>query len=168
MAYTNYVSYTDYFIEIIIIVFCRYDGISCTNWSGAEASMADTMPLITARSRRGMLVRSVPILSSLCCLINLLGFCLSFTRFESLDLPLLPDDRSQFDVHCALEDYKVKQFECLRWMYIKLSLWFLLLYPWKQLYLLCILLQYILFISQSMELCTPLMLNCSSCAWSSG
>jgi hypothetical protein len=25
-------------------------------------------------------------------------------RFESLDLPILPDDRSQFDVHCALED----------------------------------------------------------------
>ena len=35
-------------------------------------------------------------------------------RFESLDLPLLPDDRSQLDVHCALKDDKVKQFECLR------------------------------------------------------
>jgi hypothetical protein len=35
-------------------------------------------------------------------------------RFESLDLPLFPDDRSQFDVHCALKDDKVKQFECLR------------------------------------------------------
>ena len=35
-------------------------------------------------------------------------------RFESLDLPLLPDDRSQFDVHGALKDDKVKQFECLR------------------------------------------------------
>ena len=34
-------------------------------------------------------------------------------RFESLDLPILPDDRSQFDVHCALEDDKVTQFECL-------------------------------------------------------
>ena len=32
-------------------------------------------------------------------------------RFESLDLPILPDDRSQFDVHCALEDDKVKQLE---------------------------------------------------------
>ncbi len=30
-------------------------------------------------------------------------------RFESLDLPLLPDDRSPFDVHGALEDDKVKQ-----------------------------------------------------------
>ncbi len=32
-------------------------------------------------------------------------------RFEALDLPALPDDRSQFDVHCALEDDKVKQLE---------------------------------------------------------
>ena len=35
-------------------------------------------------------------------------------RFESLDLPILPDDRSQFDVHGALKDDKVKQFKCLR------------------------------------------------------
>ena len=32
-------------------------------------------------------------------------------RFESLDLPILPDDRSQYDVHCALEDDKVKKSE---------------------------------------------------------
>ena len=32
-------------------------------------------------------------------------------RFETLDLPTLPDDRSQFDVHGALEDDKVKQLE---------------------------------------------------------
>ena len=30
---------------------------------------------------------------------------------ESLDLPILPDDRSQFDVHGALVDDKVKQLE---------------------------------------------------------
>jgi hypothetical protein len=29
-------------------------------------------------------------------------------RFESLDLPLLPADRSNFDVHGALEDDQVK------------------------------------------------------------
>ena len=34
-------------------------------------------------------------------------------RFESLDQPILPDDRSQFDVHGALEDDKINQFECL-------------------------------------------------------
>ncbi len=32
-------------------------------------------------------------------------------RFESLDLPILPDDRSQFDVCSALQDNKVKQLE---------------------------------------------------------
>ncbi len=32
-------------------------------------------------------------------------------RFESLDLPILPDDRSQCDVHGALEDDKVKKSE---------------------------------------------------------
>ncbi len=32
-------------------------------------------------------------------------------RFESLDLPLLPYDRSDFDVHGALEDDKVQQLE---------------------------------------------------------
>ncbi len=30
-------------------------------------------------------------------------------RFESLDLPILPDDRSQFDVHCTLQHDRVKQ-----------------------------------------------------------
>ena len=32
-------------------------------------------------------------------------------RFERLDLPILPDDRSDFDVHWALEDDKVKKSE---------------------------------------------------------
>ena len=30
-------------------------------------------------------------------------------RFEHLDLPILPDDQSDFDVHWALEDDKVKK-----------------------------------------------------------
>jgi hypothetical protein len=30
---------------------------------------------------------------------------------ETLDLPTIPDDQSQFDVHGALEDDKVKQLE---------------------------------------------------------
>ena len=33
------------------------------------------------------------------------------TDDEGLDLPIIPDDRSQFDVHGALVDYKVKQLE---------------------------------------------------------
>ena len=32
-------------------------------------------------------------------------------RFETLDLPTILDDLSQFDVHGALEDDKVKQLE---------------------------------------------------------
>jgi hypothetical protein len=32
-------------------------------------------------------------------------------RFESLNLPILPDERSQFDVHGALEGDKVKKSE---------------------------------------------------------
>ena len=31
---------------------------------------------------------------------------------EVFAYPVLPDDRSDFDVHGALEDDKVKQFEC--------------------------------------------------------
>ncbi len=71
------------------------------------------MPLNTAKSSKGMLVHWVPMLSFLCCPIKSLGFCVEFhsVRFESLDLPILPDDRSQFDVHCALEDDNVKQLE---------------------------------------------------------
>ena len=68
--------------RIIIYLIWRFDDISCTPWLGAEACMADTMPLITARSSRGMLVRWVPIRSSQCCLINLQGFCLSFTLVD--------------------------------------------------------------------------------------
>ncbi len=48
------------------------------------------------------------------------------------------------------------------------TLTLLLLYLLKQLYILCILLQYIIFISQTMEIYTPFMLNYLSCAWSSG
>ena len=80
---------------------------------GAEASMAVSMHLITARSRTGMLVHWVSMQSTLCCQTNSLGFCLSITLvdFETLDLPIIPDDRSQFDVHGTLEDDKVKQLE---------------------------------------------------------
>ncbi len=60
-------------------------------------------------------------------------------RFESLDLPILPDDRSQFDVHGALGHVKVTHLEytCLI-EYIRCTL-FILLY---HLYQLCRLMQY--------------------------
>ncbi len=63
-------------------------------------------------------------------------------RFESLNLPILPNDRSQFDVHCALKDNKVKQLEytCLiQYIWCK---WLLLLYQIYLLLLLCWLMQY--------------------------
>ena len=67
---------------ILIISFCRYDGISCTLWLGAEARMAVSMHLITARSRTGMLVHWVSMQSSLCCQTNSQGFCLSITLVD--------------------------------------------------------------------------------------
>ena len=67
---------------IFIIGFSRYDGISCTLWLGAEASMAVSMHLITARSRTGMLVHWVSVQSSLCCQTNSQGFCLSITLVD--------------------------------------------------------------------------------------
>ena len=49
-----------------------------------------------------------PILSV--CLTNLLAFCLNITHIalKGLDLPQLPADRSDFDVHGALLDDKVQ------------------------------------------------------------
>ncbi len=44
--------------------------------------MADTMPLITAKSSTRMLVCWEPTPSSLCYLLNSLGFCLSFTLVD--------------------------------------------------------------------------------------
>jgi hypothetical protein len=56
-----------------------------------------------------------PILSVLPDKFTRFLFGLHSGRFESLDPPILPDlgadDRSQFDVHCAVKDDKVKQFE---------------------------------------------------------
>ncbi len=63
-------------------------------------------------------------------------------RFESLDLPILPDDRSQFDVHSALEDDKVKQLEYTSHIeYIRCTL-FILLYHLYHLNQLCRLTKY--------------------------
>jgi hypothetical protein len=44
-----------------------------------------------------------------------MALCLGFTPylFESLDLPILHDYRSQFDVHYTPKDDKVKQYTCL-------------------------------------------------------
>jgi hypothetical protein len=66
------------------------------------------MPLIIERSSLVMQGNWATIRSSLCCQINSPGFYeFHDYRFLSLDLPPLPADRSDFDVHGALEDEQV-------------------------------------------------------------
>ena len=60
------------------LVLYRSDVTSCTHWLEVGASMAVLMPLINERSGRGTLARWVYILFSLCCRINLPGFCSNF------------------------------------------------------------------------------------------
>ncbi len=58
------------------------------------------------------IIRTIYILDNVFCAAGFGGFdALDYRsdRFECLDLPLLPDDRSDFDVHSALEDDKVKK-----------------------------------------------------------
>ena len=68
------------------------------------------MPSITAKSSKGTLAVWETIPSSLCCQTKFARFLFEFhaVRFESLDLPLIPADQSDFDVHAALDDDKVK------------------------------------------------------------
>jgi hypothetical protein len=80
--------------------------------------MGDSMPLITAKSGREMLASWGSMKFSLFCLTSLQGFCSNFTlidndRFESLDLPFIPADRSDFDVHRALLHDKVHEYVIL-------------------------------------------------------
>ena len=50
-------------------------------------------------------------------------------RFESLDLPPLPADRSNFDVHGALEDDKVKICKGLYYTYYDIYMYYIY-YSW--------------------------------------
>ncbi len=60
----------------------RYVVISCTRWWAAGGSMGDSMPLITAKSGRGMLASWGRMTFSLFCLTSLQGFCSSFTLID--------------------------------------------------------------------------------------
>ncbi len=51
------------------------------------------------------------ILSVLPCKFARFLFEFHSVRYEILDLLILPDDLSQFDVHCSRKDDKVKQLE---------------------------------------------------------
>ena len=92
------------------MLWCRYDVISCTLWLEVAASTGDTMPLITGGSSMGMQENWATTLYFLSCRTNSQGFYMNFILFdfESLDLPYLPADRSNFDVHGALDDEQVR------------------------------------------------------------
>ncbi len=82
-----------------------YDVISCTPWWEAEGSRGYSTPWITAKYIRETLASWAITKFSQFCRTNLLGFCLNHShRFESLDLPQLSAERSEFDVHGALLD----------------------------------------------------------------
>ena len=93
----------------MIISFCRYDGISCTLWLGDGGY--DALDYRKIKNGNAGPLGIYAILSVLP--DKFARFLLEYHsyRFETLDLPMIPDDRSQFDVHGALEDDKVKQLE---------------------------------------------------------
>ena len=71
----------------------------------------DALDYRKIKHRNAGLLGTYPILSVLPDKSARFLFEFHSARFESVDLPLLPDDQSQFDLHFALEDDKVKQFE---------------------------------------------------------
>ena len=80
--------------------------------------MPDGVPLLeasrtgkTGENRSNLKRKAKGIARSLAEVFAYLTFEYHSCRFETLDLPTIPDDRSQFDVHGALEDDKVKQLE---------------------------------------------------------
>jgi hypothetical protein len=76
--------------------------------------MGDSMPLITAKSGREMLASwTYDILSVLPDKFARFLFEFHAHRFESLNLPFLSGDTSDFDVHCALLDDKVHEYVIL-------------------------------------------------------
>ena len=100
-----------YIICIIYInlnSFPRYGVISCTHWWEAEGSMGGVTPWITARSIRKTLASWAITPSVLPDKFARFLFEYHSHHFESLDLPELPADRSDFDVHGALLDDKVQ------------------------------------------------------------
>jgi hypothetical protein len=114
-------------ISFIVSLYSLFDGryvvTSCTRRWVAEASIGDTMPLITAKIRHGDAGRlgAYGIFSVLP--DNFARFLFEFHshRFESLDIPFLPADRtchrSDFDVHAAPEDEQVRECLILNMLY---------------------------------------------------
>ncbi len=57
------------------------------------------------------IIHIIYILDNVFCAAGFGGFNALDYHSECLGLPLLPDDRRDFDVHSALEDDKVKKIE---------------------------------------------------------
>ena len=89
-------------------------------------------------------------------------------RFERLDLPILPDDRSYFDVHGALEDDKVKKLRInmsylIHMMHMNTVI--ILIIPIIAIMLIN---ASFIIISKSLHPSTPFLWICSICSWPSG
>ena len=69
-------------ILLIIELHARYVVTSCTRWLAAEASMGDSMLLITAKSGTEVLAGWARTKFSLFCPTSLRGFCSSFTVID--------------------------------------------------------------------------------------
>ena len=88
-------------------------------------------------------------------------------RFECLDLLILPDDRSDFDVHRALEDDKVKKLRInmsylIHMMHMNTVI--ILIIPIIAIMLIN---ASFIIISKSLHLSTPFLWICSICSWPS-
>ena len=95
---------------IHMLYFPRYVVISCTQWWEVEGIMGGYATLDCRKIHQGNAGKlgNYPILSVLPDKFARFLFEYHSHRFESLDLPQLPADRSDFDVHGALLDDKVQ------------------------------------------------------------
>ncbi len=107
------------------VVFFRYDVTSCTHWWVVAASMAVLMDYRKIKHGDAGPLGIYPILSVLPDKFARFLFEFHSVRFESLDLPPLPADRSNFDVHGALEDDKVKISKGLYYTYYDTSMYYI-------------------------------------------
>ncbi len=92
----------------IWIVFRRFDGIPCTVHSlvggGGQHGCYNALDCSKIKHGNAGPLGTYPIISVQPAKLARFLFEFHSGRFESLDLPILPDDRSQFDVHSTLED----------------------------------------------------------------
>ena len=91
------------------MLWCRYDVISCTLWlEVADSAGYDALDHRRIKHGDAGKLDNYPILSFLPDKFARFLYEFHAFRFESLDLPYLPADRSDFDVHGALDDEQVR------------------------------------------------------------